>query len=75
MNKNQQLTLAQRYEIQLLRKQGKGQKEIASSVRVNKSSISRELERNSAGGKYEAEEAHRRYVYKNIFMFLLLKIN
>ena len=59
-----QLTLAQRYEIQLLRQQGKGQKEIAMSISVSKSSISRELERNSAGGKYEAEEAHRRYLYK-----------
>ena len=59
-----QLTLAQRYEIQILRQQSKGQKEIATSIGVSKSSISRELERNSAGGKYEAEEAHRRYLYK-----------
>jgi transposase, IS30 family len=64
MKKYAQLTLAQRYEIQLLRQQGKGQKEIAMSIGVSKSSISRELERNSAGGKYEAEEAHRRYLYK-----------
>ena len=64
MKKYQQLTLAQRYEIQLLRKQGKKQKEIAASIGVNKSSISREIERNSASGKYEAEEAHHRYVHK-----------
>lgn len=31
---------------------------------MSKSSISCEIERNSAGGKYEAEEAHRRYLYK-----------
>ena len=64
MHKYHQLTLAQRYEIQLLLKQGKRQKEIAETVGASKSSISRELERNSAGGKYDAEEAHRRHVYK-----------
>ncbi len=66
MHKYHQLTLAQRYEIQVLLKQGRGQKEIASSIGVSKSCISREIERNSAGGKYEAEEAQRRFEYKQI---------
>ena len=64
MKKYKQLTLAQRYEIQVLVTQGKEQKEIASTLGVSKSCISREKARNSAGGKYEAEEAHRRYNYK-----------
>ena len=64
MKKYKQLTLAQRYEIQVLLNQSKGQKEIAETIGFSKSCISREIERNSAGGKYEAEEAHRRYTYK-----------
>lgn len=64
MKQYKHLTLAQRYEIQTLCKQGKTQKQIADFLNVSKSSISREIERNSASGKYEAEEAHRRYGYK-----------
>ena len=64
MKTYKQLTFAQRYEIALLRKQGKSQQSISDAVGVSKSSISRELARNSASGKYEAEEAQRRCVYK-----------
>ena len=64
MKPYKQLTLAQRYEIQILRAQGKRQKEIAACLGVHKSSISREMERNSAGGKYKAEEAQSRCGYK-----------
>ena len=67
MNKYKQLTLGQRYEIQTLCKEGKNQKEIATSLNVSKSTISREIARNSASGKYKAEEAHRRYDYKKSY--------
>jgi transposase, IS30 family len=64
MKKYVQLTLAQRYEIQVYLKQGKKQNYIAQMLQVSKSSISREIERNSAGGKYDAEEAQKRHNYK-----------
>ncbi len=64
MTKYKQLTQAQRYEIQFLCSQGKRQKEIAASLGVHASSVSREMERNGAGGKYDAFEAQRRYEYK-----------
>jgi IS30 family transposase len=64
MNKYKQLTLGQRYEIEVLIKQGKKQSGIAISIGLDKSTVSREIERNSAGGKYSAEEAQRRCVYK-----------
>ena len=64
MNKYKQLTLEQRYEIQTYLKEGKIQKEIATLLSVHKSTISREIERNSAGCKYKAEEAQRRCSYK-----------
>jgi transposase, IS30 family len=64
MTQYKQLTLAKRYAIGVLHKQGKSQKAIALFLSVDKSTISRELKRNSASGKYEAGEAHRRYCYK-----------
>ena len=64
MNKYKQLTLGQRYEIEVLLGQGKNQKAIAEAIDVDKSTVYREIERNSAGGKYRAEEAQRRYTYK-----------
>ena len=64
MNKYKQLTLEQRYEIQTYLKEGKSKNEIANLLKVSKSTISREIERNSAGGKYHAEEAQRRYCHK-----------
>ena len=64
MNKYKQLTLGQRYEIQVLLGEGKKQKYIADCLGVNKSTVSREVERNSAGGRYRAEEAQRRHGIK-----------
>ena len=64
MNKYKQLTLGQRYEIEVLLGLGKSQKAIAESIGFSRSTVSREVERNSAGGKYGAEEAQRRHVYK-----------
>lgn len=60
-----QLTLAQRYAIQAYVKDNKSQKEISVLIGVNKSTVSRELERNSACGKYGADEAQRRCCIKS----------
>jgi transposase, IS30 family len=64
MNNYKHLTLAQRYEIELLRKQGKSQKDISIELKVSKSTISREIERNSGSKHYKAEQAHSRYEYR-----------
>ena len=65
MKNYKQLTLEQRYSIQAYIKDNKSQKEIAVLTGVNKSTVSRELERNSAGGKYRASEAQRRCDFKS----------
>jgi IS30 family transposase len=64
MKKYVQLTHAQRYEIQVYLKQGKKQNYISEMLQVSTSTVSREIERNSAGGKYDADEAQKRYNYK-----------
>jgi IS30 family transposase len=64
MNKYKQLTLGQRYEIEVLLGQGKKQNAIALYIGFDKSTVSREIERNSASGKYSAEEANRRHLHK-----------
>jgi transposase, IS30 family len=64
MKKYVQLTQAQRYEIQVYVKQGKKQNDISEMLQVSTSTVSREIERNSAGGKYDAGEAQKRYNYK-----------
>jgi IS30 family transposase len=64
----EQLTLAKRYHISTLIKQGYTQKKIANELGVSPSTISRELKRNS-DGKYHPETAqinyHKRLVAKN----------
>ena len=53
------LTKEQRYVIQSLLKKGVNMTEIAQELSVNKSTISREVKRNSSKrGKYNAEMAH-----------------
>ena len=52
-----QLTLKERYHISALRQQGMKQKEIAESVGVSPSTISRELRRNGDAKGYDAERA------------------
>lgn len=64
MKKYVQLTHAQRYEIQVYLNQGKKQNYISEMLQVSTSTVSREIERNSAGGKYDADEAQKRYNYK-----------
>ena len=65
MKKYKQLCLSQRYAIECMLKQGQLQKDIALSIGVNKSTISRELKRNvNKRGKhakiYIAERAHKK---------------
>ena len=65
------LTLAQRYEIEILRRQYISNSNIADTIGVHKSSISREIKRNSdmRNGAYKAELAHskaqKRHVEKS----------
>lgn len=47
-----QLNQMQRYAISLMLKEKKTQTAFAEAIGVNKSSVSRELNRNSTGGKY-----------------------
>lgn len=53
-----QLTLGQRYQIQALHEKGYMQKEIAESVGISPSAVSRELRRNTGESGYCAETAH-----------------
>ena len=55
----EQLTREERYTIQALNGKGFSQQAIADSVRKHKSTISRELNRNSGIDGYEAERAQR----------------
>ncbi|MDR2120426.1 MAG: helix-turn-helix domain-containing protein, partial [Tannerella sp.] len=54
MKNKKQLTREQRYEIEVLLRAGKKQKEIAELVGKDKSVISRELKRNSHKRGYSA---------------------
>jgi IS30 family transposase len=54
-----QLTYEQRYQIKVLMKIGHSQKEIAETIKVNKSTISRELRRNRGQRGYRPKQAHR----------------
>lgn len=65
-----QLTMAQRYQIEALKKEGLSQRAIAINIGVHYSTVSRELERNSADdGAYFALSAsisaRLRYQYKS----------
>jgi len=55
------LTLEQRYKIQFALEENTPQKEIALRIGVHKSTVSKELKRNtSANGSYKAEKAHQK---------------
>lgn len=55
-----QLNQAQRYQIEILKKAGKENKEIAELIETSAATISRELRRNGGENGYDAEEAHAR---------------
>jgi IS30 family transposase len=57
MKNKKQLTREQRYEIEVLLRAGKRQKEISEPVEKDKSVISRELKRNSHKQGYSARLA------------------
>jgi len=54
-----QLTQEQRYTIYALKKRGKTQTEIADTIGVHKSTVSREIRRNTGGKGYRYKQAHR----------------
>jgi len=54
------LTLFQRYQISFLNNKGLSQTEIAEELRVHKSTVSRELKRNTGGRGYLPRQAHRK---------------
>lgn len=58
MKTYKQLTCEQRYAIKILLKKNYLQKDIAEAVGVNKSTISRELKRNSGKRGYQSKQAH-----------------
>lgn len=58
MRKYKQLTQEQRYQIYILRKSGVKQEQIASLLGYHKSTISRELKRNSGLRGYRPKQAH-----------------
>ena len=57
MRNYKQLSQAQRYQIEILKKAGKNQKEIAELLGVSESTISRELTRNQGKKGYRQKQA------------------
>ena len=57
MSDYKQLSQAQRYQIEILKKAGKNQKEIAELLGVSESTISRELKRNQGKKGYRPKQA------------------
>jgi len=57
MSNYKQLNQAQRYQIEILKKAGKSQKEIAALLGVSESTISRELKRNQGKNGYRPKQA------------------
>jgi len=55
-----QLTLAQRYKIFAYLQAGTSKSRIASFIGTHRSTVYREVDRNSIDGKYHPEEAHRK---------------
>ena len=62
MKTYKQLTCEQRYAIRILLKKDYLQKDIAATIGVNKSTISRELKRNSSKRGYRPKQAQRKAV-------------
>lgn len=61
MGRHVHLTLSEREDIMMMRRDGKGVCEIARAIGRNKSTVSRELSRNSCERFYRASTAQRRY--------------
>lgn len=65
MKKYKQLTQEQRYQIYALRKEGFSMGSIAINLEVAKSTISREIKRNSGGKGYRAKQAHEKAMQRH----------
>lgn len=65
MKKYKQLTKEQRYQIYALRKEGLSQGAIALNLEVNKSTISRELKRNTGLKGYRPKQAHQKALQRH----------
>lgn len=79
MQKFKQLNLPQRYQIEILLKSGSSQTQVANLIGVHRSTISRELNRNTAlrgrtAGEYKAENADRRTFIRHRFKRKLIKL-
>jgi len=59
MRNYKQLSQAQRYQIEILKKAGKNQKEIAELLGVSAPTISRELNRNKGQKGYRPKQAQK----------------
>ena len=60
MSHHAHLTLREREDIMMMRREGRGVCEIARAIRRDKSTVSRELKRNSCARFYRASTAQRR---------------
>lgn len=66
MSAYKQLTQEQRYFIYQLNKIGFNQSEIASEIGVNKSTVSRELKRNTGGRGYRPQQAQNKAIKRRL---------
>lgn len=63
---HKQLAQEQRYQIYTLKKAGVKNTEIANILQVHKSTICRELKRNTGGRGYRPRQAHREDYYSHL---------
>ena len=74
MKKYKQLTLGLRYQIFAYKNENYTQSKIAELIGVNKSTISRELKRNSKNNYYSADDAHIKAVSRDKFKYRYRKL-
>ena len=74
MKKYKQLTLGLRYQIFAYKNENYTQSKIAELIGVNKSTISRELNRNSKNNYYSADDAHIKAVSRDKFKYRYHKL-
>jgi len=67
MQQYKQLTFEQRCQIEILKKRGLSQKEIAESIGVSQSTISRELTRNTGKRGYRCRQAQNNYENRRLW--------
>jgi IS30 family transposase len=72
LKKYKQLTLEQRYQIYALKKEGLGQGAIARNLEVNKSTISREIKRNTGLKGYNIMPPNFHTKFRPVLFFFKL---